>query len=208
MNESSTPQRRRQRDARAASAPLRSAQELGQKTSAEANRRAAGILETLAGVRSAPEVAAALGLSLPYFYLLERKALDGLVRACEAQPKGPAGPSADEQLARVRRELAQAQRECQRLTALVRVTQRAVGLAPPATDKETKPLAGGKSRRRRRPVARALRAADTLRKNSSGSAAADGLEPSPAGSEKSAAKEAAATPGHEETRAQEAAHGG
>jgi hypothetical protein len=204
MNESpSTPGRRRP-DRRAAT--LRSARELGQKTSAEANRRAAGILETLAGLRSAPEVAAALGLSLPYFYLLERKALDGLVRACEAQAKGPAGPSADEQVARLRRELAQAQRECQRLTALVRVTQRAVGLAPPASDNPTRPASGGKPRRRRRPVARALRAADTLRKNSSGSAAADGLERSPAGSEKSVAEAAAA--GHEEARAQEAAHGG
>lgn len=178
MNESSTSPRRPRRAARAAS--LGSAQNLGQQASAEANRRAAGILEALAGVRSAPEVAAALGLSLPYYYLLERKALDGLVRACEAQPKGPPGPSAEEQLARVERELVQARRECQRLTALVRVTQRAVGLAPPAAGKDAKPGAGGPSRRRRRPVARALRAADTLRKNSSGPAPPVAIEQSPA----------------------------
>lgn len=186
MNESSSSPRGRAQRA----TPLGSAQELGHKASAEANRRAAGILEALAGVRSAPEVAAALGLSLPYYYLLERKALEGLVKACEAQPKGPPGPSADEQLARVERELAQARRECQRLTALVRVTQRAVGLAAPAADKETKPGAGGATRRRRRPVARALRAAETLRKNSSGF-------PTPSGLERSSAPPEGAEPPHD-----------
>lgn len=155
-----------------------SARALGQGASGEANRRAAAILEVLAGQRSPRQVAAALGVSLPYFYLLERKALTGLVRACEPQPKGPSGPSAANKLASAERRLAHAERECQRLAALVRATQRSVGLPiplPPA--KETKKSPGrATSRRVRRPAVRALRAAETLRKNSSGSESSHGLE--------------------------------
>ena len=162
-----------------APAPLRA---LGQGASNEANRRAAAILEVLAGERTPGQVATALGLSLPYFYLLERKALNGLVRSCEPQPKGPPGPTAADQLTKAERRLARSERECQRLAALVRVTQRAVGLpaaGPPP--KETKPTTkSGQPRRRRRPVVRALRAAEALRKNSSGSETTDGLEHSPA----------------------------
>jgi hypothetical protein len=154
------------------------AQGVGQTSSGEANRRAAAILEVLAGERSPSEAAAALEVSLPYFYLLERKALEGLVRACEVQPKGPPPPSAAEKLLLVEQQLAASQRECQRLAALVRVTQRAVGLAERATPKPSKSSgaaagnSSGKSsgnsngkRARRRPTVRALRAAQTARKN-------------------------------------------
>jgi hypothetical protein len=162
-----------------AAAPARA---LGQGASGEANRRAAAILEVLAGERSPRQVAAALGISLPYFYLLERKALAGLVRACEPQPKGPSGPSAAEKLAAAERRLGRAERECQRLAALVRATQRAVGLpTPPPPVKEGKKSPGrAASRRVRRPVVRALRAAETLRKNSSGLESPHGLEHSSA----------------------------
>ena len=146
------------------------AQAVGQTSSGEANRRAAAILEVLAGERSPSEAAEALEVSLPYFYLLERKALEGLVRACEVQPKGPPPPSAAERLMLVEQQLAAAQRECQRLAALVRVTQRAVGLAERAAPKPSKSggAASGKpsgKRARRRPSVRALRAAQTARKN-------------------------------------------
>lgn len=150
------------------------AQAVGQTSSGEANRRAAAILEVLAGERSPSEAAEALEVSLPYFYLLERKALEGLVRACEVQPKGPPPPSAAERIALVEQQLAAAQRECQRLAALVRVTQRAVGLAERAAPKPSKSggAASGKlsgkpsgKRARRRPSVRALRAAQTARKN-------------------------------------------
>jgi hypothetical protein len=106
-------------------------------------------------------------MSLPYFYLLERKALAGLVEACAPQARGPAPPSLEEQLAATERKLAQSERECQRLAALVRTMQRAVGLsAAPAEKPSVKD--GAKKSRRRRPVIRALRAAQTLRKNSAG----------------------------------------
>lgn len=159
---------------------------LGKQTSAEANRRAAVILEVLAGVRLPSEAAQALGISVTHYYILERKALQGLLASCERQPKGRRAPPVEKQLARLERELAQAQRECQRQAALVRATQRAVGLpavassAPPAKSSTRKRKDGASSgkrrRRRRRPTVRALRAAEALAKNSSLSAQGESLQ--------------------------------
>ena len=148
---------------------------LGKKTSVETNRRAAVILEVLAGLRLPSEAAQALDISVTHYYVLERKALEGLLAACEPQPKGPPGPSAEQQVERLTRELEQCQRECQRQAALVRATQRAVGLPAAASQEAPKKgssrrkggNSGGKRRRRRRPTVRALRATAALAKNSS-----------------------------------------
>src|SRR5260370_37614406 len=56
--------------------------------SRQAKQRAAAILEVLAGARSPTDAAVALGVSLPRYYLLEEKALAGLLAACEPQPCG------------------------------------------------------------------------------------------------------------------------
>jgi len=160
---------------------------LGRKSGAEANRRAAMILEVLAGERLPSAAAQALGISSTHYYLLERRALEGLLAACEARPKGRAAPTAEQQLARLERELDASRRQCQRQAALVRATQRAVGLpaaAPAAADSKSarnapRPAKG--KRGRRRPTVRALRAARVLEKNSSLSPEADGLQPLAAG---------------------------
>ncbi len=159
-----------------------------ERGSTEASRRAAAILEVLAGVRGPSEAAAALRISVNHYYLLERKALAGLVSACEVQPKGPRGPGLEQQLARLERELDECRRECLRQAALARATQRAVGLplSPPAPPhgKATKRKGAGHTKsamaRRRRPTVRALRAAQALRENSSGDDALEALKP-PAG---------------------------
>ena len=153
--------------------------------SAEASRRAAAILEVLAGVRGPSEAAAALRISVNHYYLLERKALAGLVSACEPQPKGPRGPGLEQQLAKLERELDECRRECLRQAALVRATQRAVGLplSPPAQtpSKAGKRKGAGHAKgampRRRRPTVRALRAAQTLRQNSSGEEGKEEVKP-------------------------------
>ena len=135
-------------------------------TCSEAQRRGAVILEVLAGVRSAVQGAAALGISVNHYYLLERQALHALVAACAPRPKGQR-PDAERRLRMLTQALERSQRECQRQAALVRATQRAVGL--PATPPE-RPV--GKSRRgkagpasatrRRRTSVRALRLARAL----------------------------------------------
>jgi hypothetical protein len=146
-----------------------------------ASQRAAAILEVLAGERTPRQAAEVLSMSLPYFYLLERKALRGLLQACEPQPKGPPGPGPERKLEALELELARCRRECQRQEALVRATQRAVGLPASLSSPARPDKTGDKKslgRRRRRPVVRALRAARTLRRNSSGSAIPVELQPS------------------------------
>jgi hypothetical protein len=127
--------------------------------SREAKQRAAAILEVLAGARTPTQAAQALGVSLARYYLLEDKALAGLLAACEPQPRGP-GTDTGRRLAALERDCQRWQRECARQQALVRAAQRTIGLAAPAPapakDK-------GKKRRSRRPVVRALQAAARLR---------------------------------------------
>ena len=57
--------------------------------SAETKRLATAILEVLAGVRSPADAAKTLEISLPRYYLLEQRALAGLLAACEVRTKGP-----------------------------------------------------------------------------------------------------------------------
>jgi hypothetical protein len=131
--------------------------------SSEANRIAVAILEVLAGARSPAEAAAALKVSLPRYYILERRALEGLVAACEPKPLGKQ-PSPQTRIAALEKELQQAHRQCARQEALVRVAQRSVGLpaAEPQKTKTSSPR-DRRGRKKRRPAVRALKAAETLR---------------------------------------------
>jgi hypothetical protein len=149
--------------------------------SLEAKRRAAVILEVLAGSRRPSEAAAALGVTVPRYYFLEEQALAGLLAACE--PRTLQGPRPETRLAQLEKQLRERERECARQQALVRAAQRTVGLAPPpkpvSTTAKTAGNAGkqGKSRRKRKPTVRALKAARVLQANSSGSDERVGLQP-------------------------------
>jgi hypothetical protein len=132
--------------------------DLGAGASSEAKRLAAAILEVLAGARTPTEAAEALGMSLPRYYLLEVRALQGMLAACEPRNRGP-GPSPESALAALRRQCEQLRRECGRQQALVRAAQRTIGLAAPVPAAR-RPERKGK--RRRRPTARALRVAARL----------------------------------------------
>lgn len=143
---------------------------LGQGENGEAKRRAAVVLEVLAGMRTPSEAASALGLSVSCYYLLERKALQGLLDGCQPQPKGAPGLGLERQLARLQKELDKSRQECLRQAALVRATQRAMGLpavAKPAGPSKANSGKQGKKTKRRRPSVRAMRAAKTLREDSS-----------------------------------------
>ena len=145
-------------------------QSLGKSATPLAAQRAAAILDVLAGQRTTTEAAAALEISVNHYYLLERRALEGLMSACEPQVKGPKGPTLENQLQRLEQQLEQSRRECMRQAALVRATQRAVGLSATEVKKpRRKQKTSGPSRKKRRPTVRALKAAQRLRENSSGS---------------------------------------
>lgn len=167
--------------------------------SAPARRQAAVILEVLAGVRRPSEAAHVLGTSLPRYYQLERRALVGLLRACEPAPRGPrADPS--KQLATLERENRRLRRECDRQQALVRMAERSLGLPPPpvakaaaqpttkstgpAASKNAPPGASTKKRRARRARVRALAMIRSLQEGAAepspsteGAVSADGAAP-------------------------------
>lgn len=125
--------------------------------SREAKQRAAAILEVLAGGRTPAEAAQALQVSLNRYYMLEERALRGLLAACEPGPKGPP-PDERRAHAALRQECERWKRACARQQALVRAAQRTIGLAAPAP-----PAKDARKRKTRKPVARAVLAATRLR---------------------------------------------
>ena len=130
--------------------------------SREAKRLAAGVLEVLAGARLPSEAASGLHLSVPRYYLLETRALSGLVAALEPRPLGRVvSPQAE--LDRARKELARLRQDCARYQALARVAQRTLGLQPQSAS-PPKPDARGRVRKKRTPTRRALKAAEFFRK--------------------------------------------
>jgi hypothetical protein len=143
--------------------------------SQEARQQAAAVLEVLAGVRTPAEVAQQLAMSLTRYYIIEGRALQGLLRACEPRPQGRVRSPASE-LAALRRECEQLRRQVARQQALLRVTERAVGLAAaPAGAKSDS--ATPKKRRRRKPKARALQAAAVLQEAPPAACSDNGMSP-------------------------------
>ena len=136
--------------------------------SREAKRLAAVLLDVLAGSRTPPQAAETLGVSLPRYYQLERRALTGLLSACEPAPRGPRIDLA-RQLAALERENRRLKRECDRQQALVRMAERSLGLTapaavkPPAKGKQDLKNGGTKRRRQRRASVRALQVVRGLR---------------------------------------------
>src|SRR5262245_13427055 len=137
-----------------------------------ASRVAACVLEVLAGVRTPAEAAGELAVSLPRYYQMEQRALQGLVRGCEPPPRG--------RVASPEGELARLRRECERQQALVRLARQAAGLASPAAKPGKGAEAAGTKRRRRR-SARGHEAARRLRQQAEVATAGPGGQEPAAG---------------------------
>jgi hypothetical protein len=148
---------------------------LGQQRSTEARKQAAAILEVLAGARTPQQAASALAVSLPRYYQMEQRGLEGLLAACEPRPRGRVRSEARE-VDELRRDNERLQRELVRQQTLVRLAQRSVGLSAPAT-----PLKEAGKKRRRRPVARALAVARRLRQDDASAQTPATAMPQPAG---------------------------
>ena len=123
-----------------------------------AKRSAALVLEVLAGLRTVSEASTALGISTMRYYVLERRALEGMVQALAPRPKGKRRRPEDA-LVEVGRQKVRLERENGRLQALVRAAQRTMGVPPAPAREKTK----GDQRRRRRPHVRAVKAMALLR---------------------------------------------
>ena len=128
-------------------------------SSLEARKMAGVVLEVLAGTMTPTEASEVMSMSVPKYYMVESRALDGLVRACEPRKRGYVR-SAERELELLKKKYASLQRECARYQALARASRRAVGLRLPKRSKEDKDKKG---RRKRKPTARALTLAKRLR---------------------------------------------
>jgi len=147
-----------------------------QDVSRSARQTATAILEVMAGVRLPSDAAKVLGISQPRYYLLENRALNGLITACEPRAKGRVR-SAQSQLAAAQRTITRLEQDCARYAALARVAQRTIGLnAPQAKPAEV----NGKKARRRKATVRALTVVNMLKSQSSGEAEAGSAGEQPA----------------------------
>jgi hypothetical protein len=147
----------------------------GPTGSAESKRSAVVVLEVLSGTRTTIDASKALGVTLARYYQLEARALQGVVTALEPARRGKRADPKRE-VDTLRNDTARLQREVTRLHALLRASQRALGVASPSKPEKSK--LGGK--RRRRATARALRAVRALRAGQDTSTdAADGTGPKP-----------------------------
>jgi hypothetical protein len=128
----------------------------GSTPSKEAKRVAAVLLDVLAGSRSTLQAAEALGVSLPRYYQLEARGLEGLLEACEPRPRGRQ-PDAGLEMEVLRKENEQLRREVQRQQSLARLTQRTLGVTAPV------PAKPDNRKRKRKATVRAMRRAEKLR---------------------------------------------
>jgi hypothetical protein len=124
-----------------------------EQVSPEARKKAAVVLEVLAGLRTPLQAGQALGMALPGYYHVELRALQGLMRGCESPPKGRQ-KEANRELADMHQQCRKLTAEVQRYQALARATQRTIGLAPPPPAPKKHPP----GKRPRKPVVRALQA--------------------------------------------------
>lgn len=139
------------------------------QASPQARRLAAVILEVLAGLKGPAEAAAAAGVSVPRYYAVEARALQGLLKGCEPAAPGRQ-PSHTGELQTLRQENQRLKRQCDRQQALLRLQQRALGLGGvPAAAQAAGKSKGGK--KRRRPRQRALRLIEQLRQGPANGAA-------------------------------------
>jgi hypothetical protein len=153
---------------------------LASGSSREAKRLAAVILEVFAGVRTLPQAAEALEMSLTRYYYLEARAMQGLLKACEPRPRGPqANPQRE--LAAIRRENERLRQDLGRQQSLVRTAQRTIGLNPPPPPPKPATKASGKKSRKRKPVVRALSLATRLQQEATEPEAPsdNGMSPAP-----------------------------
>jgi hypothetical protein len=126
--------------------------------SREARQMASVILEVLSGLLHPTEAAAAMGINPPRYYILERRALEGLVKACEPAPKGP-GKSREKIIADLQQQVKRLGNDVLRYQALARAAQRTIGLSPTKLKPKER---NAKGHKRRKPQVRALKVCKTL----------------------------------------------
>jgi len=135
---------------------------LGQ-ASERAKQMAAVILDVLGGNRTPTDAGRILGLSVARYYVVEQRAILGLVDGCEPSTKRGPSPDLEQKVRLLEQENRRLNQAVLRQQAIVRSTQRGLGISAPRTEVpasgSNKPTKSGKPRKARRPTIRALRQA-------------------------------------------------
>lgn len=142
----------------------------------EARQAAAVVLESVCGLCSVEEASARLGIAPPRYYVLETRALQGLIAALEPLPRGRR-QTPQSKIEEIARENARLQRDLRRYQALHRAATRAMGIAPKPAGSADIPKA---KKRRMRKRTRAERVVEILRRPTPEPAVAAAPEPPPA----------------------------
>lgn len=128
--------------------------------SAGAKLLAAAVLEVLAGIRTPASASDALEMPVSRYYMLEDRAVQGLIDALEDRPRGRRR-SSEAEIAKLQQEKQQLERELARVQALVRATERVMGALPHLPIKPH--VSSNGQRGKRRAKVRATKAITVLR---------------------------------------------
>jgi hypothetical protein len=123
---------------------------------------AAVVLDVLAGNRSPGDAASELGLSVARYYVIEEQAINGLIAGCGPRPRGRQ-PDPEKEIARMTAENQRLMQALLRQQALVRTSQRSLGVALPTKATPATTSSPGRGKGKRQPKVRALRAAKRLK---------------------------------------------
>ena len=89
--------------------------------SRKARQHAAAVLAVLAGEKTTAQASAMMGVSLPRYYQLESRALEGMVLVLEPRPKG-GQRTPESEIKALNKENQRLRRELTRVQALARAT--------------------------------------------------------------------------------------
>jgi len=133
------------------------------EASPQARKHACVLLEVLSGLKGPGEAAEALSISLPRYYVLEARALEGFVKALEPRERGPGPASIESRLAQARKESETLRRELTRTQSMLRLARKAAGLP----SEKRSPSGKGKKPKRRK-VNRTRRVMERIGKEGKG----------------------------------------
>ena len=139
--------------------------------SRDAKRMAAVLLQVLSGECGPQEGGAALGISLSRYYVLETRALQGMITALEPLPKGRQR-RVEDLLAQAERDKKRLEQELARSQALLRASHRSIGLASKKAPRRGKVGATGQRKRRHR-IVRARKAIASLQADAGAGSSAE-----------------------------------
>lgn len=131
------------------------------KGSEKAKKLACMIIEVFSGIQSPTSACEALETSLSRYYILETRALQGMIDALEPRNKGPQ-VTAERENRKLKKEISKLETELQRSQTLVRAMHKSIGIKP-AQKRKTKGNGRKILKKKRKNLVRGKRIVSQLR---------------------------------------------